>query len=241
MKIRNIIILATVILAFFAQLSVASAGQRFEYDLKWGFVLAGHSVMEHSDATKANPSMVESTTISADWMEGFYPVRNYVRSELNGTNTFYPSNYRITTLEGTYRKDREVRFELNEGKALYIDHLKGEEKNVEIPMKVYDPLSVLFKIKGMKLEVGKSIFVTIFDSKKVWNLEVLVLKKEKIKVPAGTFNTIKINPLMKSEGIFKRKGAMYLWISDDPRRIPVKVKSKVAVGSITALLTGGKY
>ena len=50
-----------------------------------------------------------------------------------------------------------------------------------------------------------------------------------------------IQPLMKSEGIFESKGNIYIWLTDDERRIPVMVRSKITIGSITALLTGGEY
>jgi hypothetical protein len=50
-----------------------------------------------------------------------------------------------------------------------------------------------------------------------------------------------IQPLLKSEGIFARTGDIVIWLTDDDRRIPVQMKSKVVVGSITATLTGGSY
>jgi hypothetical protein len=46
---------------------------------------------------------------------------------------------------------------------------------------------------------------------------------------------------MKSEGIFNRKGEMLIWLTDDQKRIPVKMQTKVAVGAITATLVGGSY
>jgi hypothetical protein len=73
------------------------------------------------------------------------------------------------------------------------------------------------------------------------NIEVQVLKKERIKTVLGEVNTILINPLLKNEGIFERKGAIFIWLTDDERRIPVKMKTKVAIGSITATLVGGNY
>ena len=245
MMMRSII--ATMLLSFaaFAALFVmaaqACADQRFEFDLKWGFVLAGHSVLEHTGATGDSPALVESSAISADWITSFYPVRDYVRVELDDPENFYPSNYRIQTKEGSHKKDREVQFSRADGNALYIDHLKGKKKNYEIPEQVHDPLSAFFRIKGMPLEVGKSVYIKIFDSKKLWNVEVKVHRKERITVPAGTFDTVMIQPMMKSEGIFDAKGNIYIWLSDDERRIPVKVRSKIAIGSMTALLTGGKY
>jgi hypothetical protein len=75
----------------------------------------------------------------------------------------------------------------------------------------------------------------------MWNLEVQILRKEKIKTKLGVFDTIVIKPLMKSEGTFNRKGDMYIWLTDDEKRIPVKLKTKIVVGHITATLVGGVY
>jgi hypothetical protein len=81
----------------------------------------------------------------------------------------------------------------------------------------------------------------MFDSKRLWNVEVQVLRKEKIRTELGEFNTVVIKPLMKSEGIFNKKGDMYIWLTDDQKRIPVKMQTKVAVGSVIATLVRGSF
>jgi hypothetical protein len=50
-----------------------------------------------------------------------------------------------------------------------------------------------------------------------------------------------IRPILQSEGIFARTGDLHIWLTDDERRIPVMMKSKVKIGSITATLVGGSY
>lgn len=164
-------------------------------------------------------------------------------SEPNERGVFdpLPVNYRIQTREGRHRKDKEVIFDRNGGKAIYINHLKPEKKEFDVPAVIYDPLSAFYQVRNMDLEVGSSVYVPVFDSKKVWNVEVKVLKRERVKVPMGTFDTLKIKPLMESEGIFSRKGEIYIWVTDDDKKMPVKLNSKVAVGSINAVLVGGSY
>jgi len=68
-------------------------------------------------------------------------------------------------------------------------------------------------------------------------MEVRVIRRERVEVPAGKFDCVVVEPVLKSEGIFKSKGEMMVWISDDDRRIPVQVKSKVPIGSISVSLT----
>jgi hypothetical protein len=62
-----------------------------------------------------------------------------------------------------------------------------------------------------------------------------------IKTRLGRFKTVVIKPMLKSEGVFDRTGDMLIWLTDDERRIPILMKSKVRIGSITATLVGGTY
>ncbi|MBI5756229.1 MAG: DUF3108 domain-containing protein, partial [Nitrospirae bacterium] len=59
--------------------------------------------------------------------------------------------------------------------------------------------------------------------------------------PVGVFNTIQIKPILKFEGIFQRKGDVYIWLTDDNRKMPVKMRSKILIGSISADLVEYKY
>jgi hypothetical protein len=65
---------------------------------------------------------------------------------------------------------------------------------------------------------------------------VKVLRKERITVPAGTFNTIVIQPIIKSKGIFSEQGEAQIWLSDDAHRIMVQMRSKTKIGSLNLFL-----
>jgi hypothetical protein len=217
-----------------------SIPERLEYDLRWMGLKAGTACLEIKKEDGDRVRIV-STAKSADWVSVFYPVEDRVESLLETGSTMLVLNYHLRTREGRHRKDKEVIFRTEAGKAEYIDHLKDEKKEFDIPAEIYDPLSAFYRVRTMDLKVGDSVYVTVFDSKKIWNVEVPVLKKERIKTPVGTFDTIVIKPLMKSEGIFSKRGEIYIWLTDDEKRVPVKLKTKVAVGSIKAVLVGGKW
>jgi hypothetical protein len=213
------------------------------YELTWAGIKAG----EASLAIQQNGEdlTITSTANSAKWVSVFYTVKDIAESRLRKDHKTSvigePVNYRLNIREGKHRKNKEVIFHPAALKATYIDHLEGEQKEVDIPAFVLDPLSSFYFLRTQNLEVGKSVYVTVFDSKKVWNVEVQVLRKEKVEVPAGEFNTIVVKPLMQSEGIFYRKGDIYIWLTDDERRIPVMLKSQVKIGSVNANLVGGSY
>jgi hypothetical protein len=217
--------------------------EKLVYDLTWTGVKAGTAVLEL--VNDKDTIRVISTANSAPWVSVFYTVDDRVETILvkDKSKIFVgqPKNYRLKIREGRHRRDKEIVFDQAGHRAVFIDHLGKDRKEFVIQEDVFDPLSVLYYVRTMKLTVGKSVYVDIFDSKKLWNVEVQVLRKERISTIFGYTDTFVVKPLMKSEGIFNRKGEMFIWLTDDQKRIPVKMQTKVAVGAITATLTGGVY
>lgn len=217
--------------------------EKFIYDLRWMGINAGKASLEIVDNEKS--FKIISTARSADWVSVFYTVDDRIESSVYKNFAFstigQPESYKVKIREGRHRREKEVIFNHKANKVKYIDYLNKKNKEYDIPNFIFDPLSSFYYIRTLDLNVGESVFVTIFDSRKVWNVEVLILRKEKLVLPIGTFNTIVIKPLMKSEGIFYRKGDIYIWLTDDIKRIPVKLQTEVAVGHITAILIDGNY
>ena len=211
------------------------------YDLTWTGIKAGKASLEIRD--EGNEMKITSTARSAKWVSVFYTVNDMVETRLSKEKPSIgqPVSHKINLSEGRNRKNKEVMFDYRSLKALSIDHLANERAETEIPARVFDSLSSFYYVRTLNLEVGKSVYVTVFDNKKIWDIEVQVLRKERVEVPAGQFNTIVIKPLMKSEGIFYRKGDIFIWLTDDEKRTPVMLKTKVKIGSISARLVGGRY
>jgi len=217
--------------------------EKFVYDLTWTGINAGTASLELiNDGDKLK---IISTAQSAKWVSVFYTVDDRVESTLfkipAESFPWQPEKYRIRIREGRHRRDKEVVFDHKTKKATFRDYIDNEKKDFDLPATVFDPISSFYYLRTLKLEPGKSVYVTVFDSKKVWNVEIQVLRKERISLPTGTFNTIVVKPLMKSEGIFYRKGEILIWLTDDIKHIPVKLQTRVAVGSITATLVKGNY
>lgn len=71
-----------------------------------------------------------------------------------------------------------------------------------------------------------------FADGKLYPLKIIVHAKEKVTVPAGVFSCYKVEPLLQSEGIFRQKGRLIIWLTDDNHRLPVKMTSKISIGNI---------
>ncbi|GAC1453027.1 MAG: DUF3108 domain-containing protein [Desulfuromonadaceae bacterium] len=192
-----------------------------------------------------NELHIISTAKSADWLHIFFPVDDRIESYLvSGTPPSYigsPRLYQEQKHEGKTITNREARFDRQKLEVTTMDHRDKSEKKQAITKRTYDTLSSFFYFRTIPLQVGTSYFIDIYDCNRLWNTEVKVLRREELVTPLGKFKTIVIHPLLKSEGIFARTADMFIWLTDDDRRIPVQMKSKVVVGSITATLTGGSY
>ncbi|MEA5113553.1 MAG: DUF3108 domain-containing protein [Geobacteraceae bacterium] len=219
-----------------------SIPEKLVYDLTWTGIKAGTAIQEVNQV--GNEIHIVSTARSADWISTFFPVEDRIESVLTGAKPpgiGLPRSYRMKIREGSHRRDREILFDQARKTSQYRDHLNGEKVEIDLPGSTFDTLSSFYFVRTLKLEVGKPVFLTILDNKKVWRVEVQVLRKEKLKTRLGNFDTIVIKPLLKSEGIMDKRGDMYIWLTDDHRLLPVKMKTKVKVGSITATLVGGVF
>lgn len=179
---------------------------------------------------------ITSNTRSNKFISMFYPVNDTVETYVDIKN-LHPYRFRSRLQEGTYRSDKEIIFDRDRNIATFINHKAGGKKiTTEISPGAQDPLSVVYFFRTIPLQIGEDISVDVHDGKKNWTLVVQVLKREKVWTPAGTFNTIKVKPLIKYEGLFINKGDVLVWFTDDTARIPVMMESKIKIGRITAML-----
>ena len=238
------LLLGVLLLTCLASSAIAfSIPERLEFDLSYTGIIAGHAVQEVT--LEGTDTHIVSTARSADWIRFFFPVDDRIESYLtSGTPPLYigsPRLYQERKHEGKTITNREARFDRLKLEVTTTDHRNKNEKTQPITKRTYDTLSSFFYFRTIPLQVGTSYFIDIYDCNRLWNTEVKVLRREELVIPLGRFKTIVIQPLLKSEGLFARTGDLFIWLTDDDRRIPVQMKSKVVVGSITATLTGGSY
>jgi hypothetical protein len=124
--------------------------------------------------------------------------------------------------EVSYKKNRYYDIYPERG----VLHQKGYDEMPTVP-KPLDDASFLYFVRTVPLEVGKTYTFNRYFRPDRNPVVVKVLRKETIEVPAGKFNTIVIQPIIKSQGIFADGGEAQMWLSDDDRRMMVQFKAKV--------------
>lgn len=102
---------------------------------------------------------------------------------------------------------------------------------------VQDAFSMIYYFRAFPIQKGSKLESDVFVSKKVWNLTVEVVGEEKVKVPAGTFDCLKVKPEVSLDGEKQNRGQMTIWVTNDERKLPVKIQSDLPLGKVNAVLT----
>lgn len=215
-------------------------GERLEYVLKWSGIPAGDSVMEIVEGDFVDGATlyrVVSKATSRSLVDLVYKVRNRYETHIHPADGL-TRRYVFDMKEGGKKEKRLLIFDQS---GLSVTRVFEKKKNIqtqdyEIPPQTQDNLSALYALRNETLKVGDSVTYRVFEGRKNWELVIDVIAAEEIEVRAGRFRTIVVHPKLKFEGIFRRKGELHVYMTDDQWHIPVLMKSKVRIGSIDAEL-----
>jgi len=210
--------------------------ERLTFDINYGFINAGTATMEVVDLIdyENRPCyQIVSTANSNSFFSTFYKVDDRVESIIDATGIF-SWRFEKKLREGGYRADLWYTFD----QRGHFVHFKKD--TLPADPYVQDALSSLYYVRTQQLEVGKSLYVQNFTDGRFYPLKVIVHKKERITVKAGTFDCIVVEPILEAVGVFKHEGKLKVWLTDDRLKMPVLMKSRVLVGSIAAELTDYK-
>ncbi len=208
-------------------------GEAFRFGVKFGFVRAGDAelAVEGIETVDGETAYrLVSSAESSRFFSTFFPVHDRVVSIWSPSRRI-PLRFEKHIREGKYAKDETIRFDHVREEAVYPDG-----KRVSIVPGTQDVLSAFYLVRTLALNPGDVVDVPNHTDGKNHPLQVRVLRRETVEVPAGTFRCVVVEPLLKSAGLFKQEGSLTIWLTDDARRMPVLMKSKVAVGSIVAEL-----
>jgi hypothetical protein len=208
-------------------------GEKLTYDVKFGALKVGTGRMEVVGTESVRGREAWHTRFTVKGGVPFYKVNDRMESWID-TRTLESLRFVQDLQEGS--RDKERHFEIYPDRGTYTE--KGE---VEHAPSVEDPLddaAFLYFVRTIPLEVGKTYEFNRYFRPDRNPVKIRVLRTETVKVPAGTFETIVIQPIIKSKGIFSEKGRAEMWLTNDSRRMLVQMKSDLSIGSLNLYLKG---
>lgn len=214
-------------------------GERLTYDITFLNISAGTAVMEVSSgngATEQSGKFI-TTAVSSPKVTRFFPVDNRVES-LTDLTTLLPERMTFRRREGKKKEDIEYVFHRKDNT---VSATRGGVTEVlPIPVDTQDLISCLYYVRSLlPLKQGASQALAVYHDKKIRQVEVRVEKIESLDGPWGNLETAQVLVIMPFQGIFLNQGNIRVWFTTDERRIPLRMKAKVVIGSIVADLVNG--
>jgi len=212
-------------------------GERLTYHFFWGPFMVGRGTFEVESSQRPGVYRFVIQAKSNDFISTLYPVTARMESDFDWARQ-YSLHSMQNRMERNTRIWEETWFYPQQRLAGTQSYVSGERKWFEIPEAgVLDKFSMIYFMRGLEWK-GRNMATALLGNDK-GNFEVTVkkLKEETVKLPDFTpIPTFKVQPDTSYLGGFVRKGKMVVWVSNDAHRIPVRVDSKLVVGTVSARL-----
>lgn len=229
--------------------SAFGLGERLEYEISYGFLTAGIVVFEISPnyvvMNGRNCYEITATLNSASSFEWVYKIQDRYKCYLDAEGLF-PWRFEQSIKEGDYSKEFTAIFDNAGNKVKTTTVVKGDKKpDGEFTITPYalDIISAFYYARTLNVQnmnKGETFSLNSFYDDKCYDLKVKILDKESADVPAGDFRSIIVQPIAEEGALIKKAENIAVWISQDERKIPIKVQLDIIVGSVNAELTGYK-
>lgn len=216
-------------------------GETLTFTVKYGIISAGEaSLQTKSSVYQGSPVWHLSTKAKTySFFDKIYKVRDTVESWWD-KNNLQPYKFSKNLQEGHYRQHRVHIYDHSSLSSTYkkwnFKNQVFENSEMEIPAGTQDILSAFYLARTKNLQVGKPIIVNITADGRNMPTEILVHRKEQQKTIFGNIECLVIEPKLKGEAIFKQSGRILIWVTNDEYKIPVRLESKITIGSFVATL-----
>lgn len=221
-----------------AQISPTSLrGERLSFDVKWAGMVVGHAWIETLPTTNPALLVLRTTAVANKTIQSLYPVLDTIESFFD-TATGLPTEFRKRQLEGSYRAGFRIGFDRTRNLAKVTGSAKGKPRPdtvLSLQGGEHDLLSAFYAVRRSALEPGKSIWFPMVDNRKRFaSVEVACLRRETIETGQGDEETLLIEPRIHGDALFASKGKLFIWVTEDSLHVPIRMRSKIKLGTIEA-------
>lgn len=218
---------------------IYSGNEKFRYDVSYtGGLKLGELYLSVDPAEDIENGYVIHSRVTTDngMFSKIYPIEDVHVTKVRGPKRL-PYHYEIWQKEGyNYESHRVFRFRQNKGLILYQHNDKPVEV-FKVKMPIQNEFSSFFASRLMDFVPEQPFLVPTFADEKRNEVVVMVRGSEMVKKTIlGDVDTMVVEPIMEFSGLYDKRGDTVIWYSNDECRVPVKVNSKLVLGSLTAKL-----
>ncbi len=211
----------------------------FDFSAEWRLIAAGTIRMSWKPSAGEATAGHGGLEIKTGGMVGkLYPVHDLYTVAL--APGFCATKAELTIQEGNRRRQTTATFADRKARFEERDLVKNTsaQAEVDVPVCVHDVVGGLLALRKMKMEPGARLTIPVSDGKRFGNVDVHVLGRESVKTPAGVFSALRCEVFLMNGVVYQRSGRLFVWISEDEKRLPVQiqVRLQLLIGTITLRL-----
>jgi hypothetical protein len=224
-----------------AQAGASLAGKgALAYNVEWRLIDAGKARLAWAAGSQPSQPGLQLTLHleSAGLVSRLYKVNDDYSASF--TAALCAQDTHLIAHEGSRARDTVVHYDQAAKKASYLErdlatHAVTLAQETEVPACAHDVIGGLFFLRTLNIEPGHSIEVPVSDGKRAVSAKVEAQQRETLKVPAGTFKTIRYEAFLFNNVLYRRPGHLYVWLTDDSRKLPVRIQVRLhfTIGTIT--------
>ena len=224
-----------------AKLPFAS-GEKLRYAVRWRLLPAGQAELSlEKDAVPGRWKAIAKAH-SLGYVSNLYKVEDEYTSTFRNP-TFCSLGIRKMINEGDRHREVNIQFDPRRRLALLRDGdaagtTPPKQEQFSIPDCVHDILSALYFVRTQPFDVGQTIEFPLNDGARTISVRLEVQAIEEVQTEAGKFQAFRVEPDVFSGHLFKQKGRLFVWLTNDEQRIPVQLRAQIGIGTIIASLTG---
>ncbi|MEM6261432.1 MAG: DUF3108 domain-containing protein [Bacteroidota bacterium] len=215
-------------------------GEFLKYRVHYGLLNAGFATMEVSPKSQhinGHRCMhIKGTGVTAGAFDLFYHCEDVYETYVD-EKTLLPIQFNRDIQEGDFESYTTIQFDHEQQKAIYTDR-KKRVRQYDVPVGIQDVVSAFYFARTTtdhtRLKLGDKISLRNFIDRKTFGLEAVLVKRETIRVEGKKYKALKMKLLVEEAGLITDGSKIEFWISDDHNKIPLRIKSDLAIGSLKA-------
>jgi len=215
-----------------APAAVDSFTERLSYTIEWRLIHAGNMVVE------SGPTSDVLKLESAGMVSALYKVDDTYRVQFD--SSFCAASSQMNSKEGSRHRETTVTFDRSRNRASLtekdlIKNTMVSKTDVLTPNCAHEVITALKQLRRTKVEVGQSVQIPVTDGRKSAAVKVDAQERERVTTPAGTFNTVRYEVNLLNGVVYSRPGRVFVWLTDDERRLPVQFRLRMSfpLGTVT--------
>jgi len=212
------------------------AAQKLRFEAEWRLVHAGDVEVGTSGAESLNMQLRTAGVVRT-----FIKVDNQFQASYR--QGWCAEATELTAHEGKRHRETKVRYDAEARKAFHVERdLEKDsvvsQNQIDIPACVHDVTAGLQKLRELLPQPGAVIELPLSDGKKAVMARVEAQRRERVRTPVGEFQAIRYEAFLMSGVLYRRKGRLFVWISEDERRLPVQIRIQMPfyIGTVTLQL-----